>query len=330
MKSAQFLVNSIFLLNALFSLSRATSTHTYDSFLHCLSLYSEDSSSIAKVIYTQNNSSYPSVLEFSMQNLRFSTATTPKPWLIITRFDASQIQATIYCSREHGLQIRTRSGGHDLEGLSYVSEVPCVIIDLINFRSVDVDEENRVAWVQSGATLGIGGYFSGGGYGLLFRNYGLAGDNIIDAQFIDVNGRILDRKATGEDLFWAIRGGGGATVTTFKVTKTLEQNAIKLIHRWQFVAHNLPDETFFMVDLIASVNSSQEGKRTGLASFSLFFLGDVDELVPLIQERFPELGLVKEDCTEMSWIESILFFGGIQNKSLDVLFDKLSKQNLIM
>ncbi|XP_022734712.1 berberine bridge enzyme-like 18 [Durio zibethinus] len=361
MKSPQFLV-SPFLIAALFSLSWATSAHTHESFLHCLSLRSDDSSSITRVIYTQNNSSYSSVLEFSMHNLRFSAPTTPKPWVIITPFHAYHIQATIYCSRKHGLQIRIRSGGHDFEGLSYISEVPFVIIDLINFRSVEIDVENKVAWVQSGAilgelyyriaeksrtlafpgsvchTVGVGGYFSGGGYGLLFRKYGLAADNIIDAQFIDVNGRILDRKAMGEDLFWAIRGGGGgsfgvtiawkvklvtvpATVTGFVVSRTLEQNAIKLLHRWQYIAHNFPDGTYAFV-AVRSVNASQDGKRTVLASFSLFFLGGVDELVPLMQEKFSELGLVKEDCTEMSWIESILYFGIIQNKSLDILLDR--------
>ncbi|XP_007038647.2 PREDICTED: cannabidiolic acid synthase-like 1 [Theobroma cacao] len=368
MKSPHLLVY-LFLFAALFSLSWATSAHTHERFLHCLSLRSENSSFISKIIYTQHNSSYSSILEFSMHNLRFSTPSTAKPQVIITPFHTSHIQATIYCSKKHELQIRTRSGGHDFEGLSYVSEVPFVIIDLINFRSVDIDVENKIAWVQSGAvlgelyyriaeksktlafpagichTVGVGGYFSGGGYGLLFRKYGLAVDNIIDAQFIDVNGRILDRKAMGEDLFWAIRGGGGgsfgiviawklklvpvpATVTVFTISRTSEQNAIKLVHRWQYVAHKLPDGTFSLVGL-SSVNSSQDGKKTILASFRLFFLGGVDELVPLMQERFPELGLVKEDCTEMSWLESILYFGQIQNKSLDILLDRTFQSPLI-
>ncbi|XWS48423.1 hypothetical protein CRYUN_Cryun13aG0075300 [Craigia yunnanensis] len=360
MKSLHFSMLKPLLFAALFSLSWATSPH--DDFIHCLSLSSNDNSSISRVIYTRNNSSYSSVLKSTIRNLRFSTPDTPKPLVIVTPLHRSHIQATIYCSRKHGLQIRTRSGGHDYEGLSYVSEVPFVVIDLVNFRSVDVDIENKVAWVQSGAvlgelyyriaeksrtlafpggvfhTIGAGGIFSGGGFGLLFRKYGLAADNIIDARLIDVNGRILDRKSMGEDLFWAIRGGGGgsfgivlawklnlvpvpATVTVFTVSKTLEQNAIQLIHRWQYVAHELPDGMYSDVSL-NRVNSSQDGKKTVLASFSSLFLGGIDELVPLMRERFPELGLVKEDCTEMSWIESILYFGQIQNESLEILLDR--------
>ncbi|WRX21387.1 FAD linked oxidase [Theobroma cacao] len=254
-------------------------------------------------------------------------------------------------------------------GLSYTSEVPFVIIDLVNFRAIDVDVENKVAWVQSGATLGelyygiaersrtltfpagvchtvgVGGYFSGGGYGLLFRKYGLAVDNIIDAQFVDTNGRILNRKSMGEDLFWAIRGGGGgsfgivlawkvklvhvpATVTVFTVSKTLEQNATKLVHLWQYVAPKLPHDIFSSISF-RKVNSSQDGQRTILASFHSLYLGEVDELIPLMQERFPELGLRKEDCTEMSWIESILYFRQIQNGTMDILLDRSYKTTLV-
>ncbi|XWS37799.1 hypothetical protein CRYUN_Cryun19dG0076800 [Craigia yunnanensis] len=126
----------------------------------------------------------------------------------------------------------------------------------------------------------------------------------------------------GENLFWAIRGGGGdsfgiviawkvnlvtvpATVTVFTVTKTLEQNAIKLLHRWQFIGHNLPDGTFSFVSL-RSVNSSQDGKRTVLASFSLFFLSGVDELDrtfqnPLIGPAFKaKSDYVKEPISDIA------------------------------
>ncbi|XVE84641.1 hypothetical protein DITRI_Ditri17bG0029000 [Diplodiscus trichospermus] len=274
-----------FLVVFLFSLLWATSAYANESFLDCLSLHSNDSSSTSKVIFTQNNSSFSSVLESTIRNFRFTTPFTPTPLVIVTPLHVSHIQATIYCSRKHGLQIRTRSGGHDYEGLSYVSQVPFVIVDMVNLRSVDIDVENKVAWVQSGAvlgelyynianrsntlafpagichTVGIGGYLSGGGYGLLFRKYGLATDNVIDAQLVDVNGRVLDRKSMGEDLFWAIRGGGGgsfgivvawkiqlvsvpSTVTVSTINKNLEQNATELVHRWQSVAPNFRNEIF--------------------------------------------------------------------------------------
>ncbi|XVF28978.1 hypothetical protein REPUB_Repub15cG0079900 [Reevesia pubescens] len=358
-------MKSLLFVVLIFSLSWATSSaNIHEDFLHCLSssLHSNDTSSISKLIYTQRNSSYSSVLESRIHNFRFLTPNTLKPLVIVTPLHVSHVQATIHCSRKHGLQLRTRSGGHDFEGLSYISEVPFVIVELINFRSIDVDVENRVAWVQSGAimgelyykineksrtltfpgalchTVGLGGFITGGGYGLLFRKYGLAADNIIDAQLIDAKGRIIDRKSMGEDLFWAIRGGGGgsfgivlswkiklvsvpANVTVFTVSRTLEQNATKLLHRWQYVSQDFPDEIYSSIT-ISTMNSSQDGKRTVLASFSTFFSGPANELVPLMQKRFPELGLVKEDCIEMSFAESIIYFNLIQNATLDILLDR--------
>ncbi|KAF5475438.1 hypothetical protein F2P56_007243 [Juglans regia] len=353
-----------FVIAPLFSFLWATSAHTHEDFLQCLALHAGNStSSISQVIYTPFNSSYSSVLKFSIRNPRFSTPATPKPLVIITPLHVSQIQATIKCSQKHGMQIRVRSGGHDFEGLSYVSYVPFVIIDLINLRSINVDVENGTAWVEAGATIGevyyriaeksrnfgfpagvcptvgVGGHFSGGGYGTMLRKYGLAADNIVDAQMIDVKGRILDRESMGEDLFWAIRGGGGAsfgvivawkiklvhvpsTVTVFTVNRNLEQNATKLVHRWQYVADKLDEDLFIRV-ILSAANSSQEGGRTIQASFKSLYLGGMDNLLSLMQESFPELGLVREDCTEMSWIESTLYLAGFPSgESLDVLLSR--------
>ncbi|KAJ6894821.1 hypothetical protein NC652_028541 [Populus alba x Populus x berolinensis] len=332
-----------FLSMFLLSFSWTTSAHTHDDFLDCL----------YNVIYTPINSSYPSVLQFSIRNLRFNTTATPKPLVIVTPVNVSQIQDVVICSKKHGLQIRVRSGGHDFEGLSYVSIVPFVLVDLINLRMINVDVENSNAWVEAGATLGevyysiaeksktlafpagvsptvgVGGHFSGGGSGMILRKFGLAADHITDAVLVDVEGRIHDRKSMGEDLFWAIRGGGGNTfgivvawklnlvpvppiVTGFNVSRTLEQNATKLVHRWQFVSNKLHEDIFTRI-FLRKVESSQRGKTTIQAAFTTLFLG----------ESFPELGLVKEDCIEMSWIESVLYFAGFpSNTSLDALLDR--------
>ena len=203
---------SVFVFLTLFSC--ATSVTIHDQFFQCLSANSIHNGGIFSVIFTPRNSSYTSILESRIQNDMFNTIETPKPLAIVTPLSPSHIQATVICAHKHNIQLRIRSGGHDFEGLSYVSPLPFIVLDLINLRNITVDVENRVAWVESGATLGelyyriaektrtlafpagtcptvgVGGHFSGGGYGFLLRKYGLAADNILDASLVDVNGRV--------------------------------------------------------------------------------------------------------------------------------------------
>lgn len=326
----------------------SSSSHPEIRFLPCLFHHSDDST-IGNIIYTPENSSYSSILNSYIQNSRFILPETPKPKVILTPVHESQVQTAIYCSKKHGMQIRIRSGGHDFEGSSYVSNVPFLLLDMFNFRSISVDLRSKTAWVGAGATLGetyyriyqknstltftagywptvgIGGHVSGGGCGPLVREHGLAADNVLDARLMDVKGRILDRASMGEDLFWATRGGMGANfgiilaykiklievpekVVAFKVRRTLEQNATKLVHKWQFVAPKLPVRLIISLQ-IASINSDQTGGRTIQASFASVFRGEVDELLQIMEEHFPELGLAKEDLKEMSWIQYFAFYG---------------------
>ncbi|KAK4403521.1 Berberine bridge enzyme-like 28 [Sesamum angolense] len=360
------------LLLAFLALSLSPSTAypqlDHNDFLACLSVRLQNQTSIANVAYTPNNSSYSSILQSSIRNLRFTSPSTPKPLVIVTPVDESQIQEVIHCSRQHGLQIRTRSGGHDYEGLSYTSrfDSPFVILDLINLSEITIDVGQESAWVQTGATLGqlyyrisqasrtlafpagggatvgVGGHISGGGYGSLLRKYGLAADNVVDARLIDVNGRILDRSSMGEELFWAIRGGGGAsfgvvtawkirlvpvpeTLTFFSVNRTLEQNATKLVHKWQYVAPNLPEDILIAL-IIRKVNAGE--RKTVQVTFISLFLGRVDALLPLLEERFPELGVRREECREVSWVQSTLLFANYQPEdSPEILTSRVTRSN---
>ncbi|KAK4421022.1 Berberine bridge enzyme-like 23 [Sesamum alatum] len=317
-----------------------------------------------KYLHTPGSTSYSNLLQSAHQNPRWLNSSSLKPRFIVTPYSADEVRVAIICSRKHNLQIRVKSGGHDYEGLSYLSKTPFVMIDLINLRSISVNLEEETAWVQSGATLGelyygiaqksrvhgfpaglcpsvgVGGHFSGGGFGTLVRNHGLAADNVIDAYFMDANGDILDRESMGEDLFWAIRGGGGGSfgiviawkiklvrvppvVTVFTIHKKLDQEGIKLVHKWQHVAHKLPEDLFIRVVIQHLDGTSEAMNKTVEVLFNSLFLGPVKELIPLMRKSFPELGLLEEDCTQTSWIKSALYFAGFETgDKLEVLLDR--------
>ncbi|KAM3686309.1 hypothetical protein ACJW31_11G189000 [Castanea mollissima] len=335
----------LFLILLSISLSWATSFSypTPQTFIQCMSTQFSPYTKFVGTIYTSNSSLYLHLLQSSQQNPRWLNFSTPKPLLIITPFQESEIQATILCSKKYNLQIRVRSGGHDYEGLSYLCKTPFILVDLFNLRSVEINLEDETAWVQTGATLGelcpsvgVGGHFSGGSLCTLLRKYGLAADNVLDAYLIEANGKIMDRETMGEDLFWAIRGGGGAsfgvilswkiklvrvppTVTTFNIKKTLAQGATKLVSKWQYISDKLHEDLFIRF-IIQNVGNGTQ--KTVQASFNSLFLG-VDRLMPLMNESFPELGLQAENCTKMNWIQSILFLNGFQTSDpMEVLLDR--------
>ena len=341
-----------FLLTLSTSLAAPSSTSSlYDSFLRCLTQQTKSSTPLSNIVFAQINPSFPTVLQNYIRNARFNTSQTQKPLLIVTPLQESHVQGAVICAKAANVQIKIRSGGHDFEGLSYVSVEPFIVVDMFNLRAITVDTTNQVAVVQAGATLGelyyriwekskvlgfpagvcptvgIGGHISGGGYGNMLRKYGLSVDNVIDAQIVDVKGNLLNRKSMGEDLFWAIRGGGGgsfgvivsftiklvpvpAAVTIFRVEKTLETNvtATDLVVQWQQVAPTT-DERLFMRLLLQPVSSDVvKGGRTVRASVVALFLGGADEVVSILGKEFPLLGLKKEDCSEVSWIDSVLWW----------------------
>ncbi|GKE19623.1 berberine bridge enzyme-like protein 15 [Tanacetum coccineum] len=345
-----------------FSLSFSISTSSSD-FIGCIS--QNISSNLTSIVFTPNDTSYTNILQSTIQNLRFDTPTTRKPLAIITPLSYSHVQSTVICSVKYGLQIRIRSGGHDYEGLSYTSmdNTPFIVLDLNQLRSVTVDSEAKTAWVESGATLGelsywvsqksnvlgfptgectsvgVGGQISGGGYGTMARKYGLSSDNVIDALIVDVHGRILDRESMGEDLFWAIRGGGGSSfgvvlswkinlvyvppvVTIFTISKRLNQSTTHLVNKWQYVAHDITQNLFINL-IITPVQVSGQANRTMVGTFNSLFMGTAKELIKVVNDQFPELGVQEKDCVEMSWIESVVYYSVyLRGQSINALIER--------
>ncbi|KAI3822042.1 hypothetical protein L1987_09623 [Smallanthus sonchifolius] len=179
------------------------------------------------------------LLNSTALNLRCFPPNAAKPKVIFTPLNEIHIQNAVICAKKLRIHLRFRSRGHDYEGVSYTSAMdpPFVVIDLSKLRGINVDVVDGSVWVEAGATvgelyyrvaekskihgigagictsLGVGGHITGG---FMMRKYGLGADNALDAKIIDANGRLLDRKAMGEDVFWAIRGGGGGSYGVIK------------------------------------------------------------------------------------------------------------------
>ncbi|CAI0545816.1 unnamed protein product [Linum tenue] len=241
---------------SLFSAASIPTPNHGRSFQQCF--YSCYSNNHTQVVIARNSPLYSPLLNSSIRNNRFLNSSSfdlwSKPEFIVTPTRESHIQATIICAKRSGFQVRTRSGGHDYEGLSYSSSThqKFVLVVLSNFRSIEVDIENETAWVETGATLGqlyyriaeksrVYGFPAGScpTVGTIFRKYGLAADRVMDARMVDANGEIMDRNSMGEDLFWAIRGGGGASFGVILAWKVELVPVPEIVTIFRFAVNNI-------------------------------------------------------------------------------------------
>lgn len=167
---------------------------------------------------------------------------TGVPALTIQCEGTADVVAAVGLARDNDLDFTVRGGGHSIAGLSSISGG--LLIDLEPMRGVFVDPDARIAHVQGGAVwgdvdrattlydlatpggvvsdTGVAGLTLGGGYGWLRRSHGLACDNVVSAQVVTADGRVLTASETqNPDLYWAIRGGGGnfgvVTSLTFRL-----------------------------------------------------------------------------------------------------------------
>jgi FAD/FMN-containing dehydrogenase len=142
---------------------------------------------------------------------------------------AKDVRAAIQAASDCQLSLSVRGGGHDWAGRSLCDGI---VIDLSGMKDVAVNRDNRTVQIAGGArasdvlavtdplglaavtgscgAVGMAGLTLGGGYGALTGRFGLALDNLLAAEVVLADGRIVTAKHDSEEeLFWALRGGGG-------------------------------------------------------------------------------------------------------------------------
>ncbi|HSJ46558.1 MAG TPA: FAD-binding oxidoreductase [Euzebyales bacterium] len=270
----------------------------------------------------------------------FYRAFDRRPSAIVQVTDAAEVAKVVSVARDTGSELAVRSGGHSVAGHS-MSERG-IVIDLSLMREVDIDVAQRTAWAETGltageytsataahglvtgfgdtASVGIGGITLGGGVGYLARRHGLTIDDVLAADVVTADGRIVRTDAEQHpDLFWAIRGGGGnfGVVTRFQYrlhdVDTIVGGMLmlpatpELVTRFVAEAEAAPDEltticnlmvappmpfvpaehhgTLIMIALLAHTGPIDAGARV-IAPFRALATPLVDTVQPM---RYPEL-----------------------------------------
>jgi hypothetical protein len=201
-----------------------------------------------------------------------------RPGLVVRCLGAADVINAVKLARDEKLLVAVRGGGHNIAGHAVCDGG--LLIDLSLMRSVRVDLAFGTARVEPGATLadfdketqafglatplginsttGVAGLTLGGGMGWTTRKFGLTVDNLISADVVTADGKLVRAsEKENPDLFWALRGGGGnfGVVTSFEfklhrlgpevlsglIVHPLDK-ASELLPEFRRIANDAPDE----------------------------------------------------------------------------------------
>ena len=184
----------------------------------------------------------PGTPDYERLRRGFAAKVDLHPTAIVHALSSEDVAATVDFAQSNRLPLAVRGGGHSYAG--YNSCDSGLVVDLSGLNRIVVDADLSTARVGGGTlsgaieaqtaksdratvlgqcpSVGVGGFLLGGGVGPLMSRHGLGCDNVISAEVVLADGRIVTASQSDDpDLFWAIRGGGGnfgvATAFTVKL-----------------------------------------------------------------------------------------------------------------
>ena len=239
-----------------------------------------------------------------------------RPGLIVQCEGLADVVAAVAFARRHDLLVAVRGGGHNVSGSAVCDGG--LVIDLRRMRAVRVDRAAGTVHVHAGARLadidretqvfglvtptgnvsdtGIAGLALGGGMGNLRRKLGLAVDNMVSVEIVTADGTVRTvSEAEHEDLYWAVRGGGGnfGVVTSFEF-RTVPlgpevmfaaqffpiEEAAETMPKWRDAVEAAPDEVssigfFWTIPDLDAFPEAARGRRVFL--YAAMYAGSAEE-----------------------------------------------------
>ena len=208
----------------------------------------------------------------------WNLAVDQRPELVVLAETAVDVAATVAFAVDNGLRVAPQGTGHNASALGSLDGT--VLLKTSRMQGVSIDPETQTARVEAGALwldvveaaaehglaglagsspdVGVVGYTLGGGFSFLGRKHGLAANAVTAVELVTADGRIVRATRDEEpDLFWAVRGGGGAfgvvTALEFRLFPVEQvyagilwfpfERAGEVLHAWRnYVAAGVPDE----------------------------------------------------------------------------------------
>jgi FAD/FMN-containing dehydrogenase len=209
-----------------------------------------------------------------------------RPALIVRCAGVADVMRAVEFARSQDLLVAVRGGSHSIPGFSTCDGG--IVIDLSAMQGVRVDPQAGTARAQGGvqwgrfdhetqafglavtgglvSTTGVGGFTLGGGIGWLVRKHGLACDNLISADVVTADGRLVTASADeNPELLWGLKGGGG----NFGIAVSLEyrvqpvgpmvmggptfypgERAEEILRFYRDFVQDLPDELTTLANLL--------------------------------------------------------------------------------
>lgn len=171
--------------------------------------------------------------EYELRRRVFNYMIDRRPAAILRCAGVADIRQGVLFARAQQLPLSVRAGGHSVAGSAVCDGG--LMLDLTPMKGIRIDPARRIAQAQTGLLLrefdhetqafgqattlgivsvtGIAGLTLGGGIGWLNGKYGLACDNVLEADVVTADGEMVTANGEqNEDLYWALRGGGGNSV----------------------------------------------------------------------------------------------------------------------